>query len=350
MLSRRRGASSSATARVPRVSVLLPVRDAAATLPEALASLRGQTLLDHEVLVIDDGSRDGSGEILEAAAREDPRLRVRRRAARGLVAALNEALYMAASPLVARMDADDVAHPSRLELQAARLASDARTDVLGCRVRWLGAAATGGNGMRAYVDWLNGLIDHDAVVRDLFVESPLAHPSVMMRTAALRRLGGYRVFDGPEDYDLWFRAHEAGLRFGKCPETLLDWRDRAERLTRTDPRYRVERFRDLKVAALGRGPLAGGRPSVVWGAGPVGKALARALADAGHAVVAFVEVDVDKIGQRIQGAPVVGLERVGQFPGALHLAAVGQPGARARIRTEAARLGLAEGRDLVALA
>ena len=350
MLSRRRGASSSVTARVPRVSVLLPVRDAAATLPEALASLRGQTLLDHEVLVIDDGSRDGSGEILEAAAREDPRLRVRRRAARGLVAALNEALYMAASPLVARMDADDVAHPSRLELQAARLASDARTDVLGCRVRWLGEAATGGNGMRAYVDWLNGLIDHDAVVRDLFVESPLAHPSVMMRTAALRSLGGYRVFDGPEDYDLWFRAHEAGLRFGKCPETLLDWRDRAERLTRTDPRYRVERFRDLKVAVLGRGPLAGGRPSVVWGAGPVGKALARALAEAGHAVVAFVEVDVDKIGQRIQGAPVVGLERVGQFPGALHLAAVGQPGARARIRTEAARLGLAEGRDLVALA
>ncbi len=335
---------------MPRVSVLLPVRDAAATLPEALASLGKQTLQDHEVVVIDDASRDGSGEILEAAARGDSRLRVLRGATRGLVAALNEALQAAASPLVARMDADDVAHPERLELQVARLARDDQTDVLGCRVRWLGEAAIGNEGMRAYVDWLNGLIDHATIVRDLFVESPLAHPSVMMRTAALRGLGGYRRFDGPEDYDLWLRAHAAGLRFGKCPETLLDWRDRAARLTRTDPRYRAERFRDLKVAALGRGPLAAGRPCVVWGAGPVGKGFGRALLAAGHAVAAFVEVDVNKIGQRIQGVPVVDLESAGRFPGALHLAAVGQPGARARIRAEAARLGLAEGRDLIALA
>jgi len=334
---------------VPRVSVLLPVRDAAATLPEALGSLGAQSLEDHEVIAIDDGSGDGSGEILEAAARQDPRLRVRRRAARGLVASLNEALAAARSPLVARMDADDVAHPSRLELQAARLAADELTDVLGCRVRWRGEAS-GASGMRAYVDWLNQLVDHDAIVRDLFVESPLAHPSVMMRTAALRGLGGYRDFDGPEDYELWLRAHEAGLRFGKCKETLLDWRDGAARLTRTDPRYRAERFRDLKVAVLLRGPLGVGRPVVLWGAGPVGKGFARAFAAAGHGVVAFVEVDPDKVGQRIHGAPVVGLDGVGRFPGALHFAAVGQPRARARIRVEAARLGLAEGRDLIALA
>ncbi len=334
---------------MPRVSVLLPVRDAAATLPEALRSLGAQTLEDHEVVAIDDGSGDGSGEILEAVAREDPRLRVRRRAARGLVASLNEALAAARSPLVARMDADDVAHPSRLELQAGRLAADERTDVLGCRVRWLGDAS-GASGMRAYVDWLNELVDHDAIVRDLFVESPLAHPSLMMRTAALRGLGGYRDFDGPEDYELWLRAHEAGLRFGKCKETLLDWRDGAARLTRTDPRYRASCFRRLKVAALLRGPLGDGRPAVLWGAGPVGKGFARALADSGRAVAAFVEVDPDKIGQQVQGAPVVGLEGAGRFPGALHLAAVGQPGARARIRVEAARLGLAEGRDLIALA
>jgi len=247
------------------------------------------------------------------------------------------------------MDADDVAHPPRLELQAARLAADERTEVLGCRVRWLGEA-DGACGMRAYVDWLNELLGHDAIVRDLFVEAPLVHPSVMMRTTVLRWLGGYRDFNGPEDYDLWFRVHAAGLRFGKCPETLLDWRDGAARLTRTDPRYRPERFRDLKIANLLKGPLTGGRAAVLWGAGPVGKSFARALAAAGHAVAAFVEVDEDKLGQRIQGAPVVGLESVGRFAGALHLAAVGQPGARARIRVEATRLGLVEGRDLIALA
>jgi hypothetical protein len=75
------------------------------------------------------------------------------------------------------------------------------------------------------------------MVADLFVESPLVHPSVMARAAALRALGGYRVFDGPEDYDLWLRAHAAGLRFAKLSEVLLDWRDSPRRLTRRDPRY-----------------------------------------------------------------------------------------------------------------
>jgi hypothetical protein len=200
------------------------------------------------------------------------------------------------------------------------------------------------------VDWLNTLVDHDAIVRDLLVESPLAHPSVMMRTATLRALGGYRTFDGPEDYDLWLRARRHGLRFAKDPEALLEWRDRPDRLTRRDPRYAPERFRALKLAALEAGPLRGPRPVVVWGAGPIGKGWGRALTARGHVLAAFVDVDPRKIGGVVHGAPVVGLEAAAGFAGALHLAAVGQPGARERIRAAAASLGLADGRDLVAVA
>jgi hypothetical protein len=265
------------------------------------------------------------------------------------VAALQTALGAARAPLVARMDADDVAHPDRLARQARRLFSDAGTDVLGCRVRLFGGPAEGA-GMRAYVEWLNGLVDHDAIVRDLYVESPLVHPSVMMRTAALRALGGYRAFDGPEDYDLWLRAHARGLRFGKDPEVLLDWRDGPLRLTRRDPRYAPARFRALKLSALEQGPLGDARPVVVWGAGPVGKGWARALAGRGHHVAAFVEVDPRKLGRVVHGAPVVPVEGAARVAGALHLAAVGRPGARARIRAAAALLGLLDGRDLVAVA
>lgn len=333
---------------MPRVSVLLPVRDAASTLPACLDSLLGQTLRDHEVIAVDDGSTDGSGEVLAARAGEDPRLVLLRTPQRGLVAALNAALAAARAPLVARMDADDVARPGRLALQAERLERDPGVDVLGCRVELVGASRS--EGMRAYVGWLNGLLDHEAIVRDLLVESPLVHPSVAMRTQTLRGLGGWRAFDGPEDYDLWLRAREAGLRFAKLPEILLAWRDRETRLTRTDPRYAPERFRALKVEALLRGALAGARPAVIWGAGPIGKGFARALLDAGRSVRAFVEVDPRKLGRVIHGAPVVPVEGAGAFPGALHLAAVGQPGARARIRGEAARLGLVDGRDLVAVA
>lgn len=332
----------------PRVSVLLPVRDAAPTLGECLDSLGAQTLADHEVVAVDDGSTDATRSLLADRARRDLRLRVLTTPPRGLVAALNAGLLAARAPLVARMDADDVAHPERLALQAERLLTDPLTDVLSCRVELLGGARN--RGMRAYVDWLNTLLDHDAIVRDLFVESPLAHPSVVLRTVALRRLGGYRDFAGPEDYDLWLRAREAGLRFAKCPETLLAWRDPPNRLTRTDPRYASERFRALKLAALARGPLVPGRPVVIWGAGPIGKSWARALRGAGHVVAAFIEVDARKIGETIHGAPVVPVARSGAFRGALHLAAVGQAGARARIREEAERLGLVDGGDLIAVA
>jgi cellulose synthase/poly-beta-1,6-N-acetylglucosamine synthase-like glycosyltransferase len=336
---------------VPRVSVLLPVRDAAATLDACLDSLAGQTLADHEVVAVDDGSADGSGERLLARAAADSRLQVRRTGPRGLVGALNLALAEARAPLVARMDADDVARPERLRLQVERLEADASLDVLGCRVAIVAASfGPAGAGMKAYVRWQNALLDHEAMARDRFVESPLVHPSVVARRAALEGLGGWRDFDGPEDYELWLRAFAAGLRFAKLPEVLLDWRDSPGRLTRTDPRYAPGRFLAVKLEALARGPLAGGRPAVVWGAGPIGKAWSRALRAAGHVVRAFVEVDPSKLGTRIHGTPVVAVEEAGRLRGPLHLAAVGQQGARERIRAEAARLGLAEGEDLVAVA
>jgi glycosyltransferase involved in cell wall biosynthesis len=335
---------------VPEVSVLLPVRDAGESLAACLDSLAAQTLADHEVVAVDDGSRDGSGGRLRAHAARDPRVRVLATPPRGLVAALNLALSAARGTLVARMDADDVARPRRLEAQARRLRDDPGIDVLGCRVA-IGAlpGREPGGGMRAYVEWVNGLLDHDAIARDRFVESPLVHPSVAMRTAALRGLGGWREFDGPEDYDLWLRAFDAGLRFAKLPEVLLDWRDSPGRLTRTDPRYAPAAFTRLKVEALLRGPLAS-LPAVVWGAGPVGKAFARALRERGARVAAFVEVDPRKLGQRIHGAPVVGPESAPGLGPALHLAAVGQKGARERIRAEARRLGVAEGADFLAVA
>jgi glycosyltransferase involved in cell wall biosynthesis len=328
--------------------VLLPVRDAAATLDACLGSLAAQTLADHEVVAVDDGSRDGSGEILRARARSDPRLRVLGTPPRGLVPALNLALGEARASLVARMDADDRAREERLSRQVERLEGDRAVDFLGCRVHLVGAGA--GEGMRSYVRWQNALLDHDAMARDRFVESPLVHPSVATRTATLRRLGGWRAFDGPEDYDLWLRGFDAGLRFAKLAEVLLDWRDSPRRLTRADPRYAPARFLALKLEWLARGPLAGGRPAVVWGAGPVGKGWSRALRAAGHEVRAFVEVNRRKIGGRVNGVPVVAVDEAARLRGPLHLAAVGQPGARERIRAEAARLGLVDGIDLVAVA
>lgn len=318
--------------------MLLPVRDAASMLTEALASLRGQSLADHEVIAIDDGSSDGSAELLDAARRADPRLRVRHTPARGLVAALNHALGLARAAIVARMDADDVAHRERLALQVARLQREPALDVLGSRVQLIAAPGLANQGMRAYVAWQNEVLDHAAIVADMLVESPLVHPSVAMRRAALLALGGYRGDGGPEDYDLWLRAHAAGLRFGKCPETLLLWRDSPRRLTRRDPRYAPARFLARKRAALLAGPLADGAPVVIWGTGRIGKAWARGLREADRPPAAYVEVDAAKIGQRIHGAPVVGLDGAAAYRAAM-AAGGGRPTGRAGAHPRGGRCG-----------
>jgi len=285
-----------------------------------------------------------------ACAAVDPRLRVLDGGGRGLPAALNAALAAARAPLVARMDADDVAHPERLDRQRRRMDAEPGLDALGCRVRLVPHGRLRCDGMRRYVAWQNHLLDDAAIRRDMLVESPLVHPSVMLRRDRLLALGGYTEAPVPEDYELWLRAARAGWRFGKCPEVLLDWRDGPDRLTRRDPRYGPDRFRRLKLLALEGGPLRGVPGVVVWGAGPIGKAWGRALRERGHALLAFVEVAPRRIGQRIGGAPVIPVAEAGAWPGALHLAAVGQPGARDRIRREAARLGLRDGHELLAVA
>lgn len=332
---------------VPRVSVLLPVRDAETSLPGCLDSLRRQSLAELEILAVDDGSRDGSRALLEELARREPRLRLLSSGGAGLVSALNLGLALARAPLVARMDADDLAHPERLAWQVERLAAGPRVDVLATAVE---TGAQAGPGMRRYVAWSNALLTHEQILADLLVESPLVHPSVMAPTALLRELGGYRDFDGPEDYDLWLRAARAGARFAKLARPLLVWSDGPGRLTRRSPRYAPARFLELKLAALESGPLRAPRPVVLWGGGPVAKAWCRALLARGHEVAAFVDVHPRRIGGRLQGRPVLALPEAVRLAGALHLAAVGQPGGRQRIRAAAAERGLVEGRDLLAVA
>lgn len=315
------------------------MRDAASTLPACLESLRAQTFPDFEVLAVDDGSRDDSRALLEAAAGADARVRVLGTGGRGLVAALAAAAAAARGDLLARMDADDLAHPDRFLLQARRLDADPGVDVLGCLVELVDGGAFRNDGMRAYVEWSNSLVAHDAIAADMLVESPLAHPSVMMRAGVFRALGGYREFDGPEDYDLWLRAWRGGRRFAKVPEVLLRWRDAPSRLSRTDPRYAAERFFELKLEAL-LGATPPRDAFAVWGAGPIGKGWARALLARGRAVRAFVDVDPRRIGRTIHGAPVLEAAEASGLRDAVHLAAVGSADARRRIRAAAAALGI----------
>jgi hypothetical protein len=187
-------------------------------------------------------------------------------------------------------------------------------------------------GMRRYEAWLSSLTTHEEILADLFVESPLVHPSVMARRQALVEAGGYRDVDGPEDYDLWLRLAARGARLANLPEVLLLWADRPDRATRIDPRYRSLAITRLKARHLVRWRLGHAHEFGVWGAGRFGKQWARLLGRRGLSLRLFVDIDPRKVGQSIHGAQVIRPDDVPQ-PGGLPLVvAVGAEGARDQIR------------------
>ena len=217
----------------PAVSVLMAVRDGAPWVAEAVASVLGQTAGDLELIVIDDGSTDATPELL--ARVRDARLRVDRRAAAGLTPSLNRGLALARAPLVARLDADDLALPERLARQGAFLAAHPEVGLLGGGVRELDA-----DGREVAVRVPPTL---DAPLRAALIRrNPFAHSAVMVRRALVERVGGYdESVPVAQDYDLWMRLSRV-TRLASLPEVVVVRRLLPARVsaTRDDARLHAE--------------------------------------------------------------------------------------------------------------
>ena len=331
----------------------MPCYNASETIDEAIESIVGQTLTSWELVVVDDGSPDGSSDRAAAWVARDARVRLIRQDHTGIVPALNVGWKACRAPLVARMDADDLSDPSRLSKQLALLETAPELAGVSCLVEAFPPGIVR-QGFKVYVDWLNSLVSPEDIQRQMFVESPMAHPSVMIRRSWLERAGGYQDNGWPEDYDLWLRLHLAGARFAKVPEVLLSWRELPRRLTRTDSRYSVENFLRAKSHYLVRGPLRDRGSVIIWGAGQMGGRLSKHLLRDGAPLVAFVDVDPKRVGRQRRGRPVVGpsglMAAWQQADRPILLAAVGARGARQLIRAELNGLGLVEGDDWLAVA
>ena len=331
----------------------MPCFNAADTIDEAIASLLPQTLADFELIAADDGSADSTLERIQTWAATDRRIRPLSLPHAGIVQALNAGLAACRAPLIARMDADDLAHPERLAAQARFLREHPDIAAAGCLVEGFPEAAVR-QGFRLYLEWLNGLLSPEAIAREIFIESPLAHPSALIRREWLVRLGGYRDLGWPEDYDLWLRLHLQGARFAKVPQVLLRWREHPDRLTKTDSRYSVENFLRAKAHYLQRGPLHQRDGVILWGAGQIGRRISKHLLREGASLAAFVDIDPRKIGRTLRGRPVIPPEDLPsawkRFQRPALLVAVATRGARGLIRERLGRLGLLEGEDWWAVA
>jgi glycosyltransferase involved in cell wall biosynthesis len=308
-----------------------------------------QTLGDFEVVAVDDGSTDDTRDILERWASEDRRVRIVETEGVGIPSALRRGSEFCRGELLARADADDVAHPRRLAEQVAMMETRPGVAAVGTHVRYFPFQEVG-LGARRYQAWLNQLSEPESLARDIFVECPIAHPTLMVRRAALEAVGGYRWNDWPEDYDLVLRLHSWGARLANVPQVLHFWRERDGRASRTDPRYSSEAFRRCKLHYLERCVPRCREAVYIWGAGRVGKEFARAVAEDGAEVRGFFDIDPRKIGQEVHGAPVLDAGEAGERRDAYLLVAVGAPGARDLIREELATSGLTEPQDYCCVA
>ena len=332
----------------PRVSVLLPARDAGPTLAASLRSVQRQTEARFECVVVDDGSNDGSADLVRAFAARDARFRLVSRPRAGLVAALEAGLAECRGAVVARMDADDVMARDRLALQLDLLDARPDLDAVGGHVRIFPRAGLS-EGLREYERWLNGIRTTGDVRREAFVECPVAHPTLAIRTGTLRSLG-YRTMGWPEDYDLVLRLLESHGSIGMVPRRLLAWRDHPGRLTRSGPEYRIDRFPRCKAAFLVRGFLAASERYILWGYGHTGRAIRRALLEHGREPSHVVELHPGRLGNSIHGAPVVPPEAIPDLPRSPLLASVAGAVARSRIRAALREMGYLELEDFVCVA
>jgi hypothetical protein len=201
------------------VSVILPARNAERWLLGALVSLQAQTFLDFEIIVVDDHSADATPALARAFATTDPRVRLVLNNGRGLVAALTTGISNARAPLIARMDADDLARPERLAKQVAFLAVRPEIALVGTQVQPIDAQGLSIGGSSGFPTapkaMSDALINRGCVIR---------HPTVLMRRAALEAVGGYRsATEQAEDFDLWLRLDEK-YQLANLPDVLLDYR------------------------------------------------------------------------------------------------------------------------------
>ncbi len=204
----------------PQVSVVMSVYNGAADLPRTLRSVLDQQGVALEFIVVDDGSADGSSQLLDAAAASDARLRVIHQPNAGLTRALIRGCEAASAPLVARQDAGDVSLPGRLLRQAELMSAHPRLSFVSCAAEYVDTA-----GHFLYRNVGREQAVHPIDVIDLnerygMRDGPSHHGSVMFRRDAYLQAGGYRAeFYFGQDWDLWYRLAAIG-KFCMLPETL----------------------------------------------------------------------------------------------------------------------------------
>ena len=275
----------------PKVSVVLPFFNADKTLHRAIKSIHEQEFVDFECLLVDNNSTDRSREIAKKWTGRDERYKLLSESRQGVMFASNRGAEQSLGEYVARMDADDWAYPKRLSLQVEFLNRNPEYGAVAGRVRHVGEPEQT-EGFRRFVDWSNSLTTYKEISSRRFIEAPIVNPTAMWRRETMIAHGMYLSGDFPEDYEMWLRWLDRGVKIAKLPEIVLDWHDSAQRLTRTDPIYSDKSFYEIKSRYLARWLEEHNHfhPNVaIWGASRISRRRARILEQHGVNIHTYID-------------------------------------------------------------
>lgn len=278
------------------VTVILPFFNADKTLRAAVNSILNQSINNFELLLVNNNSTDSSSIIAKELAEKDSRIILLNETKQGVANAMNCGLRNARGDFIARMDADDISLPRRLEKQRQFLIDNRKIGFVGCDVKYVAHSKNTG-GFERFVAWVNSFHSPEAISTNRFVEIPVVNPTIFFRKEIYQQLGGNSDGDFPEDYEMQLRFLDAGIKMAKLPEMLFEWHDSATRLTRTDTRYSTEAFFRIKAKYFNCWAKKQNRfhPAIwVWGAGRKTRQRASLLEKEGVKINGYIDVVKNK--------------------------------------------------------
>ena len=280
----------------PQISVILPFFNSGKTLKRAISSIQNQSFTDFECILIDNNSTDNSVRIAQEIVDGDIRFALAREKKQGVVNASNKGWEESCGEFIVRMDSDDWSHPLRLETQYNFLINNHDYGAVGSLVQHMSHSNMTG-GMARFVEWNNSLIDYLDIFNNRFIEMPIINPSAMWRRKVALKYGMYIEGDFPEDYEMWLRWMDAGVKVGKVDSKLLNWHDSDTRLSRTASIYSDSSFYRIKTKYLAiwlkkNNPFY---PNVsIWGASKISRRRATLLEKHGINIVSYIDTKNEK--------------------------------------------------------
>ncbi len=334
------------------ISVLLPVYNAEFNIGGALKSILDQSYPKFEIIVVDDGSTDSSGAIISHLAKKDSRIKsFTFPVNRGIVSALNHGLNHCSGKWIARMDADDLMMPHRLQRQMTCAKESPEVDIWGCRIELFGFHGNLSMGQIRYQDWSNSLLTDQDIKSNIYAESPIMHPTFFLTSEVYQKLGGYSDNPWAEDYDFLLKADLNQAVFGKLPEVLLKKGDHPSRLAKTDIRCKRKAMFRAKAHYFALKPhIWKGKKIIILGSGSAGRLAFKSLEEKGISVHCFADNTSGDRNRTVMGLPAKTLtpdsaeQFLAEYRDSLFLLCIGNDEGREFVERLLQKNGFIEGR------